>query len=150
MNRCGGYVLVTCLYVVAVLSVSSLALVRSASLMSAGARLLDQQQSLAIAAHQALNQAEALNLVASSSFDCRGTPELSVQTQVLHERTVSRFNAANERISARYRIYGVRACAHGRAFMETTFGIFEPAGVFDGDDLPTGVRLGRLSWRRVW
>ncbi len=149
MNRKRGYVLVTCLYVVAVLSVSSVMLVRSASLMTASARLLDQQQALSIEAHRVLGSVDALDLT-TGSFDCRGAAELSVQARVLHERMVSRSITVDEVVSARYRIYGVHACASGRALMETTLGVLEPADVFDAGDLPTDLRLGRLSWRRVW
>jgi len=147
--RRGGHVLVTCLYVVAVLSVSSVALVRSASLMTASARLLDEQQTLSIDAHRALRDHDALDMT-TGSVDCRGAPELSLQVQVLHERTVSRLSAEDEVVSARYRVYGVHACASGRALMETTFGVLDPAEFFDAADVPNDLSLGRLSWRRVW
>ncbi|MCY4041552.1 MAG: hypothetical protein OXF72_09880 [Gammaproteobacteria bacterium] len=150
MKRRRGYVLVTCLYVVAVLSVSSAVLVRSASLMSANTRLLDQQQSLSFEAQLILRESQILELSAGGNADCRGASGHSVHVQVLHEREVNQAGADDDSNIARYRIYAVQACADGRALMETTLGVLAPTGVLGQDDLPDGVRLGRLSWRRVW
>ena len=151
MHRRHGYVLVTCLYVVAVLSVSSLMLVRSASLMASDARLLDQQGTLINEAHRALGEIDISTLDASGhGIDCASASQIQVRTQILHERTLSRMNAENELVSARFRVYGLQACASGRALIETTVGVIEPADVFAQDALPASVTLGRLSWRRVW
>ena len=151
MRQRRGYVLVAVLYVVAVLSISSLLLVRTASLMAGEARLLDHRGSLSREAHRLLRLSEAqLPDTRGQAITCEQTSDLGIAIRTLHERLVSRLSEEGEVVSAHYRIYGLLACAEGRALMETTVGVIDPKDAFAAGHLPSDVELGRLSWREVW
>ena len=149
MNRTGGYVLVTCLYVLAMLSVSSLLLVRTATLMAGDVRLLDNQAQILNDAQEQLASMSEQGLTAlGTSCSSQSAPQFAAR--VLHRRSVTGFDAEGEVVNAFYSVYGLQACMDGRALIETTLGVFDPPDAFAGSAVPSDVAIGRLSWRQVW
>ena len=151
MRRRQAYVLVTCLYVVAVLSLSTLFVMRSASLTAGHARLLEGQDALSREAHRHLDFAEEQAIDPSDlNRSCEQSSDVRIAAQLLHQRTVTGHDSTGEPVDARYSIYGLTACAEGRALMESTVGVLEPSDAFDEGASPSDVATGHLSWRRVW
>ena len=155
---CRAYVLVTCLYLLALLSISGLTALHLASLMAQQARLLDAtgrglreaQGSLRVA-EAALLRGEPLGVdSAAAAVGCETSMDARVRVNRLHERWVSGVDGDGELVAAMWVVYGIQACQNGRAVLETTLGVVEPIGMFDESALPPNLKLGRLSWRRVW
>lgn len=148
----GAYVLVTCLFVLAVVSVAAVATMRSTSVMAQHARALE------VAARQLREADDALQLMeaallrgepqgAGAAIGCETGTAARVRVSRLHERS---FGGEGADQTPKWVVYGLRACRDGRALMEATLGVVEPIGAIEESALPKDVKVGRLSWRRVW
>ena len=157
-KSCRAYVLVTCLYLLALLSISGLTALHLASVMAQQTRLLDAtgrglqeaQGSLRVA-EAALLRGELLGVDSvAAAVGCETSTDARVRVNRLHERWISGVDGDGEVVAAIWVVYGIQACQNGRAVLETTLGVVEPIGVFDESALPPKLKPGRLSWRRVW
>lgn len=156
-ERCRAYVLVTCLYLLALLSISGLTALHSASLMAQHARLLDATRRGFQEARTSLQVAEARLLRgeppgadSSAADDCGSSTDSRLRVVRLHERRLSVEDEEGQAVTASWVVYGLRACRDGRAVLETTLGVIEPYGAIDESALPPGLEQGRLSWRPLW
>lgn len=153
-QTCQAYVLVTCLYLLLLLSVSGLSAMRFASLMSEHTRLLGSVEQELREAHAALQAAESLLLRGESPAASASACETSVHSRLrvfrLHQRQIGADDEDGEIPHQLWVVYGIQACRGGRALMESTLGVVEPVGITDEAQLPPNLHLGRLSLRRVW
>ena len=157
-HTCEAYVLVTCLYVLALLSISGVTALHLASLMAQHTRLLDATGREFDEAYVSLQTAEATLLrgqtlsldPALAAFKCETSTDARLRVRRLHERRVSGVDDDGEVFAGTWVIYGLQACQEGRAVMELTLGVVEPVGVIEEIALPPNLKPRRLSWRRVW
>ncbi len=142
--------LVTCLYLLALLSISGVVAMQSASLMAQQSRAMDVHAHKLAVAESRLAATEA-RLLAGDAVAIGARPVgpacgSRLRVFLLHERPLSVPDAS-------WVVYGIQACADGRALVESTLGLVQPVGAVDEADegiLPTNLTPGRLSWRAVW
>ncbi len=147
-----AYVLITCLFVLAILSVAALATMRSASLMAQHNRALEVAVRNMQLAHDALQLSEASLLngepqIKGSALGCETSIALRVSISRMHELSL---DAGDDAQAAKWVVYGLQTCQDGHAVMEVTLGVIEPLGAFEESAMPKGLEVGRLSWRRTW
>ena len=154
-----GYVLLTCLYLLALTSVAGLAAMQASSLMARHALQVDRRVNSSVQMLAAIAEVEA-GLVRGEdlmSLSVRKTLEgceidASSWLKAARVRVLPialQINTVDTR-QADLAIYEIQACEGGRARIETSVAVVEPPEALVGADLPADIQLGRLSWREVW
>lgn len=154
-----GYVLLTCLYLLALAAIAGLAAMQASSLMARHALLVDRHSNNALQVRAGVAQVES-HLVHGQelvSLDVRETPDGCEVDPGIWFR-VSRLRVLpailgggdSETRQANLVIYEIRACEAGRARIETSVAVVEPISSLDDTSLRPEIRPGRLSWREVW
>ena len=154
-----GYVLLTCLYLLALLSISSTLAMRTASVMAQHARLLDAHTGSSLEIAGWLLRVEAALLRGESLAEpdvfetraaCDSQPGTWIRLTRLNSRQIHLVGGGNPPREARVIIYGLQICEGGRARLETSLAALRPASLPAGTSLPLELVLGRLSWREIW
>ena len=157
-NSC-GQVLLTSLYLLALLSISSFAAVQTSVLMAQDTRLLESQVRAALDASDRLNAVEAALLrgetlaepdVLETQAACDSRAGTWIRIRRLQSRTLHLADPEGVPHEAQVIVYGLQACADGRARIETSLSVLQPVVIPDGIPPPADLVLGRLSWRQVW
>ena len=159
MPNSRGYVLLTSLYLLALLSISSVAAVQTSVLMAQHTRLLDSQVRSGLDTSDRLNAVEAVLLrgetlaepdVSETHAACDSRAGTWIRVRRLHSRALHLVDTEGVSHEAQVIIYGLQACADGRARTETSLSVLQPAVLSAEVSLPANLVLGRLSWRQVW
>lgn len=146
-----GYVLLTCLILLALLSVSSLLVVQTSTLMAQHTRLLDSavQRSFQSSAQLRLVENALMRgetSVVKTDAVCESRWDTWIRIQHMDSEVIRWIDVSSEIQEAEKIIYALQACEGGRARIETSLAVLRPVD----SPVPPDLKLGRLSWREVW
>lgn len=155
-----AYVLLTCLYLLALTSIAGLATMQASSLMARHTLQVDRHSNSLLQLRAGVAQVESrlvrgeeiLSLGARETLDgCEVDSGAWLRVMRVHTRTIGFAVDGEETRQADLLIYEIQACEGGRARIESSVGVVEDAlNTLDEAALPPQFRSGRLSWRQIW